>query len=368
MPSRYRLYGAELSLYSGKVRSYLRKKGLAFDEIAASLKIYKKLIVPKTGVSYIPVVETPSGEFLQDTSIIIESIEAQHTDHSALPTTPKQRFVAQLIELYADEWLVIPAMHYRWNFPEQNQPFIYQEFGRVVLPWAPRWLRAKVGRKAGARFKGAVENLGITPSTIPAIETSYKAFLADLNEHFAHAPFVLGTKPSIADFGLIGPLYAHLYRDPYPGQLMRHHAPRVADWVERMMNTSPDLQQGEYFADDQIPASLEPIIQRFAQEQWPVLKDTNSRLGAWVAENAQTKVPRYIGKHRFVIGDAAGERVVLPYSLWMLQRLLEQPETVQLADDASFVKWLNQVGLGDILSLKFETPMSRVNNRLTIRG
>jgi hypothetical protein len=37
------------------------------------------------------------------------------------------------IKVYADEWLVIPAMHYRWSFPE-NLDFIYREFGRTNLP------------------------------------------------------------------------------------------------------------------------------------------------------------------------------------------------------------------------------------------
>jgi hypothetical protein len=36
---------------------------------------------------------------------------------------------AMLLELYGDEWLVLPAMHYRWSFPEQRERLLYQ-FGR----------------------------------------------------------------------------------------------------------------------------------------------------------------------------------------------------------------------------------------------
>ena len=34
-------------------------------------------------------------------------------------------------------------------------------------------------------------------------------------------PFLLGHRPSIGDFGLLAPIYAHLYRDPVPGFILR---------------------------------------------------------------------------------------------------------------------------------------------------
>ena len=68
MPRRYKLYGAELSLYTGKVRAYLRFKQIPFIEIFSSRRIYQDVIEPKTGVRFIPVIETPEGEFIQDTA------------------------------------------------------------------------------------------------------------------------------------------------------------------------------------------------------------------------------------------------------------------------------------------------------------
>lgn len=46
----YRMYGAEFSLYSGELKSYLRKKGLDFEEIQPSLLTYKRFIVPHIDV------------------------------------------------------------------------------------------------------------------------------------------------------------------------------------------------------------------------------------------------------------------------------------------------------------------------------
>jgi hypothetical protein len=46
-----------------------------------------------------------------------------------LPSTPKAAAASQLLELYGDEWLLLPAMHFRWSFPQQQQRLLYQ-FGR----------------------------------------------------------------------------------------------------------------------------------------------------------------------------------------------------------------------------------------------
>lgn len=46
-----------------------------------------------------------------------------------LPSCPKAAAASQLLELYGDEWLVLPAMHFRWSFPQQRQRLLYQ-FGR----------------------------------------------------------------------------------------------------------------------------------------------------------------------------------------------------------------------------------------------
>ena len=44
-------------------------------------------------------------------------------------------------------------------------------------------------------------------------------------------PFLLGHRPSIGDFGLLAPIYAHLYRDPVPGFILRTRW--VYKWVYR---------------------------------------------------------------------------------------------------------------------------------------
>lgn len=361
----YRMYGAEFSLYSGKLRSYLCKKGLDFEEIRPSIVTYKRFIVPRTGVAYIPVLQTPDDAVVQDTTEIIDFLEERHPERSVYPSGPLQRLAALLLEVYGDEWLLIPAMHYRWNFPGENQPFIYDEFGNLLFPWFPQFLRRMLGRRIGKRFAGFVPALGVTDDTRAAVEASWLALLGDLDRHFAEHPFLLGDRPCIGDFGLIGPLYAHLYRDPYPGCLMRERAPNVVAWVERMMSSQP--ASGEFLPDDRIPETLMPVLGRMAAEQVPVLVDTARRLAQWRSENPQSeRIPRSLGKHRFRIEGVEGERTVLPFSLWLWQRPMEHVRALEGQSRQAVDELLEKVGMPAPEKLPESPGIERRDNRFVV--
>lgn len=356
------LYGSELSLYSGKARSYLRKQGIKFQQVKSTIGVYKKIIIPNTGVRFIPVVKTEDGEYLQDTTVIIDQLEETTDAPSVYPETPAQKLAALMLEVYGDEWLLIPAMHYRWNFPEQNSQFIYAEFGSVIAPKGPKFLQRFFGKKLSAKFRGFVPGLGISDASIPAIEKSYEALLADLNTHFSHHSFLFGERPCIADFGFIGPLYAHLYRDPAPGELMRRIAPQVAKWVERMI--SDERFSGELVANDEIPETLLPVLRRMAIEQLPVLSETQTLLDDWHAENPnEVQVPRFIGEHEVTIGAAKVPRKVLPHSLWMWQRAVDFYQSI--VETTEMGTWLNQSGFSQPLK-NASTRLTRINNVMSV--
>ncbi|MFT6408050.1 MAG: glutathione S-transferase [Arenicella sp.] len=354
-----KLYGSQFSLFTGKARSYLKKKGIPFEEVTSTLNIYKNFIIPRTGVRYIPVLQTADDVVIQDTTVIIDAMEKVHPERSVYPSTPKQKLASLLLEVYGDEWLVIPAMHYRWNFPEKNDKFIYAAFGSMVLPKAPKLIQRLLGKKVGSKFKGFVPRLGITKENIPALEASYEQLLSDLNTHFKQHDYLLGGRPSIGDFGLIGPMYAHLYRDPAPGELMRRIAPEVCKWVERMI--SDEIPNGEFLVNDEIPTTLIPVLQRMANEQLPVLSDTDARLTAWRKENLDAKeVARFIGMHKFTVEKVEGERVVLPFVLWMFRRPVD---FYQSLDDTSGVdEMLLAAGFGTVLQSGLQNQLSRVDN------
>src|SRR5262249_38441294 len=98
MTDRLQLIGAEASYYTGKGRAYLRWKALPFDEVLATAQVYRELILPRTGVSFIPVVVTPEGDTLQDSTAIIDALEQRVPEPSVYPRGPIQRLVALLLE------------------------------------------------------------------------------------------------------------------------------------------------------------------------------------------------------------------------------------------------------------------------------
>ena len=198
MSQEYTLYGAAMSLYTGKTRAYLTYKKIPFEEVFSSLKVYKKIIIPNTGVRFIPVLKTPNNEYIQDTTAIMETLEQQFPQRSITPKNPIQQLVSEIFQIWGDEWLLIPAMHYRWN--HDNFPFIYEEFGRVVMPSMPAFVRRIVGKKVGAKFKGFVPILGITANSIPAIDDWYENHvLAELDNHFSKYDYLLGDRPCAGD-------------------------------------------------------------------------------------------------------------------------------------------------------------------------
>lgn len=358
----YTLYGSEVSLYTGKIRAYLRFKQLPFMEDLSTVKVYKDIIIPETKVAYIPVVKTPQGQYLQDTARIIDHLEAQHSERSIIPTAPTQHLVSELFALWGDDWLVIPAMHYRWN--KNNFPFIYQEFGRVVAPKAPGFIRAYFGKKLAKKFSGFVPVLGITRHSIPSIEAWYeKTVLHHLNVHFATHQYLLGSRPCVGDFGLMGPLYAHLYRDPAPGKLMREIAPNVAAWVERM--NKPEVELGEFLPDDDIPKTLLPLIQNIFEEQWPVLRSTVSALSEWREANPHEHfIPRSVGQHSFSINQVSESRAISSFHQYKLQRVLNTYQQFSASEKENVSAFLASVKADNYLQMTVKDKVIMEHNKL----
>lgn len=356
------LYGAPLSLFSGKARAYLDWKGVDYEERLSTPEVYREIILPHVGRPVIPVVQTAEGQLLQDTSCIIDHFEASEPGPSVYPATPRQRLAALLLECYGDEWLVIPAMHYRWHY---NEDFAYAEFGKTSAPDAPAEEQYRLGKERAAPFRGSLPILGISDATVPAIEASYEALLADLDAHFATHPFLLGTRPSIGDYGLIGPLYAHLWRDPASGAIMERLAPRVAQWVRRMVEVEAP-QSGSFLPDDEVPATLLPVLRRMMTEQMPYLQQVARMLGEWTRANEGDAPPRGLGMADFTIEGVTSQRMAFPFSLWMLQRALDHLASLSGEERSACEELLHEAGGEALLAFDLPVRLTFDNHRLGI--
>lgn len=387
----YRLFSWEHSYFSGKIRAYLRYKhragalGPGFEDILATPELIAGLLTPRSGSGAIPQLESPDGTWVQDSSEILDYCEEHHPEAPVFPDAqarPCQRLAAYLIELLADEWTVVPAFWQRWYFSEDGRApshrgFNEQQWGAVLAAGSDGANR----REAGAAFfesvfgistsrtdpKGVyagLVHLGCTERTEHAWQASQHRLLERLEAHFGIHDFVLGGKPSLADFGLLGPLYAHLYRDPVPGYVLRTHFPLVTEWVERtngegalnarsygqklyglddsgqLVGRIANRDDGEWLPDDRIPETLEPVLALFFEEMWPTLRSAMDRLRTFVSSDAHTAGGELPGKtftatpgffehqteggaltHTFSIGGIEAERMVVPYQIWMLGRI-----------------------------------------------
>lgn len=360
--SKYTLYAAPISLFSGKVRAYLRWKGVAFKEVLSTPDVMKKTLIPNIGWPVIPVMQTPDGTFIQDTADIIDHVEAHHPGLSVMPEGPVQKFVTELLHTYADQWLTLPAMHYRWN---HNEEWTYSAFGQTALPDGTPEEQYEIGKKNGQRFKGMVPMLGVTPDTTPGVEASYLAFLEEFSAHLEKFPYLFGGRPSLADFAFYGPLYAHLYRDPKSGEIMKAHAPLVANWVERMRDGEDSY--GELIGCDAIPETLLPILSRHFKEHGPVLEQTNALLTQFfVTAKTDTPLPRALGMANFEIEGHKGQTIARPFSLFRLQAAIDIYARLEGAKLVAANKLLEKTKGETLKEFTLESRLERRNYKLSI--
>ena len=351
----YKLYGAAISLYTGKVRAYLRYRNVPFVEESGSPEIFERV-----GFRMIPVLRTPDDELIQDTTVIINHFEAAGGEASVYPDGPVQRLIALLFEVYGDEWLVIPAMHYRWAY---NLDFILEAFGKTVNALASPEEQRERGAKISAPFRGSLPMLGITDDTVAGVESDYETMLRGLNDHFAKHQFLLGSRPSIGDYGLMGPLYAHNYRDPWSGDHMRRIAPNVARWVGSMNTPAPN--SGSFLPNDEIPETLLPLLEGMFAEAMPTLMASLEANAVWIEANPDTEeLPRGVGEHEFTIGGKRGTRMIRSYSQWMLQRPLDDYQALAGDDRERGDQLLAGVGGLELMQSTIRRRVTRRNNKL----
>ncbi|WP_300394639.1 glutathione S-transferase N-terminal domain-containing protein [Henriciella sp.] len=360
----YTLYGAEVSYFTGKARAYLDWRGVDYEEKTATQDVYKQIILPNVGWPVIPVATMPDGTVVQDTADIMAEVERREpNDPPAWPEAPLQRFVAELLHLYGDEWLVIPAMHYRWTY---NEDWAYAEFGALSAPDLSPEEQYQLGKKNGARFKGALPVLGVSETTIPGIERSYEAFLTDVSRHLEEYPYLLGGRPCLADFAFYGPLYAHLYRDPTSGELMKRVAPKVAQWVERMQAGGKE-GDGRLLADDTIPETLKPILSRLMREALPALAQINDLFASWAAQAGPgARVPRALGDITIEIEGHEGPAKARSFPLWRLQAALDVYEAMDADTKARADALLERVGGQALKDFRLPARLKRENCQVVL--
>jgi len=352
------MYGWQLSYYSAKVRSYLRYKAIPHTEKALNFYTLYRRIQRETGARAMPVLHTPEQEWIADSSIIIERMEQRFPALPVVPQTPRQRFAAYLLEAWGDEWWIPAAMHTRWSYPE-NYALFEREAGAALLPHFPGFIQRAMAARVAKLLRGYLHRVGVRPEQLGIIDSWIRRMLAQLDAHFAVHPYLLGGHPTLADFGLIGSLYAHLGRDPWPARELVQPHPHLRSWIDRMAAPSSDAAQahggadyGPLLADDAIAPTLEPILRSVCAEFVPLLAGINAQVAECLANYPAGKpLPRSLSDVAVPTADGEFRRAAVPYSLWMAQRTLDVYAALSVEQQASIRGWLDPLGGGELLDM-----------------
>jgi glutathione S-transferase len=271
MPGVHRIFGVELSPYSVKVRAYFRYKGIPHEWIVRDASTQAE-VAKLAKLPLIPVVATPGGEGLQDSTPILERIEREHPEPSIHPADPALAFLSALVEEFGDEWGNKWMFHYRWA-REVDQASASERIARTMVPGLAGEALAKAAAGVRERMVGRVGFVGSNAGTAPRIEASYLETLALLEPHLARRPYLFGARPAFGDFGLWGQLY-ECESDPTPGELLRERAPNVAGWVERMQEPKG---LGPFEPREALLPTLEPLLAQQVGRLFLPWSDANAR-------------------------------------------------------------------------------------------
>lgn len=387
----YTLYGAPVSLYSGKARSYLRTQGIDFVEMTPGSQRYLEHIVPMVGRWIIPCLEAPDGEVIQDSSDIIDYFErgAGQIDRkfSVYPSSRVLLSISQVFELFGGEGLLRPAMHYRWNFDELNLTFLTDEFS-LLTPGVHH--DEEAFRKNSGRMRKAAINFGVTPESAETIESAFEEWLDLFSAHLADHPYLLGGHPTIGDFGLVAALWAHLYRDPAPSMLIKKRAPKVGRWVERMTTAEPYLHEYpetrfSLFDEDDLPETLTDLMAYVAEEYVSEIRAHVEVANQWLEANPdiepgtnglENPAARGLLGGGGLVGSGAatfewrGQNIttgVMPYRFWLLQRIQDVVAASDTQAKTRIRSLFSATGLEELIDLRTIRRVER-RNHLEIWG
>jgi glutathione S-transferase len=239
-----------------KIRSYFRYKQIPNRWIvrnAETMSDYQKY----AKIPIVPLVVTPDGKGMQDSTPIMDAMEDLFPDPSTHPSDPISKFVSLLLEEFGDEWGNKWMFHLRWAREEDR----LSAAGRIASTMAPKGdeeARLAVRAKVIERMTGRVYFVGSNEVTAPQIEQSFQDSLALLESHLADRPYLFGGRPAYGDFGLWGQIY-NAWTDPTAGAWIGASAPNVLDWIHRMLNPRAE---GEFESWKSIEPTLAPFLDK----------------------------------------------------------------------------------------------------------
>lgn len=282
----YRVHGLTPSYFTRKVTGYLDHKGLAWRLCPS---IGANLAARQDGWNGgIPVVTTPDGTRIWDSTAIILHLEQRHPGAGVVPDDPLLAFLAFLLDDFSDEWLYRHAVGTRWLFPENATSGSWD---------IAREGACETGIGVGATrdlvtsaMTACLPRLGVTPGNVDAwVQESLLPWQRAVGAHVAAHGCLFGGRPSLADFALFGGNVAHFLGDPLCCRWLEDAAPEVVPYTHAFLR--PDLRPpGDWLDPGALPDTLVAVLAETGRHYLP-----------WVARATRDGAATV----RFATGDAA---------------------------------------------------------------
>lgn len=264
LPGKYLIYGADPSYFTRMVEAAMRYMRVPHQSLPKSPDVLARLEA-RAGTHLIPVVETPEGWVIHDSTYITQLLDMRFPDCAVIPHTPVQRVLCRVLDDWIDEWFTRAALNLRWTdddaaresalliardyagaprdrAPTAEEQSAINSVADFILPW---------GRKAMGVMSAGADHQAM-------VRDEFARFLVILETHYAALPGLFGERLSLADLSLLGAMKAHFAVDSVARSFVSEHAPGLLSWTE----TSWDRQCGQedWLPYDAIPQTVEPLF------------------------------------------------------------------------------------------------------------
>ena len=271
---RLELTGAPGSPYTRKMLSVLRYRRLPYSVYWGTGNVPEGYPTPK--VRLLPTFFFPDGDNgelvpVTDSTPIIRRLEKDYPERSVIPTDPALRFMNALIEDYADEWLTKAMFHFRWAHEAD-----WKNAAPLLIYWGMNKTPTDMAEELAANIaKRQIDRLYVVGSnevTAETIESSYERLVSILDNLIAHKGFVLGARPSSADFALFGQLTQLAIVEPTSATITSKLSQRVRAWVDLMEDLSGMApEESDWFSAEEASDALAPLLAEIGRTYAPAM-------------------------------------------------------------------------------------------------
>ena len=271
---RLQLTGAAGSPYTRKMLGVLRYRRLPYSVFWGNGNIPEGYPEPK--VRLLPTFFFPDGENgaivpVTDSTPIIRRLEAEHSGRSVIPTDPALRFINDLIEDYADEWLTKAMFHFRWAHEAD-----WKNAAPLLVYWGMNTADEEMATGLAANFaKRQIDRLYVVGSndvTAETIESSYSRLVEILDQLIARKGFVLGGRPTSADFAIFGQMTQLAVVEPTSAAITSKTSQRVRAWVDLMEDLSGHApSDDDWFTAEEASEALAPLLAEIGRTYAPAI-------------------------------------------------------------------------------------------------